>query len=299
MKTVMSIFLYPLIALGGLHGLTGNARVDLLSASVTDSVPQTSSIMVQNQIDDSRKKSSILGGAMSLLVPGSGEYYSERYVKGAVFFAVEVAVVTAAIVYNNKGNNKTNEFQNYANQHWSAVDYANWINQNSSHYEESGITYPTINTNTSQSDLFAQINAWEALPHQLGGDPGGFSHELPAYNTQQYYELIGKYSQFKYGWDTYVGPDGTRYGDDGYNVNYIPQQMKTYADNRGKANDYYYTASLAAGLIVVNHVLSALDGAWSASNYNKQFNSEVGLHLQDLGGGAVALTTELTVKVQL
>ena len=72
MKTVMSIFLYPLIALGGLHGLTGNALVDLLSASVTDSVPQTSSIMVQNQIDDSRKKSSILGGAMSLLVPGSG-----------------------------------------------------------------------------------------------------------------------------------------------------------------------------------------------------------------------------------
>ena len=75
--------------------------------------------------------------------------------------------------------------------------------------------------------------------------------------------------------------------------------MKTYADNRGKANDYYYTASLAAGLIVVNHVLSALDGAWSTSNYNKQFNSEVGLHLQDLGGGQVALTTELTVKVQL
>ena len=300
MKTVMSIFLFPLIALGGLHGLTGNARVDLLSASVTDSLPPTKSIMVQNQVEDSKKKSSLLGGAMSLLVPGSGEYYSERYVKGAVFFAVEVAVVTAAIVYNNKGNNKTNEFQNYANQHWSAVDYAQWINQNGANYEVAGTTYPTIaiNPNTSlppwQRVDFAQINAWESLTHTIG-----FSHELPSYNTQQYYELIGKYSEFKYGWDTYVGPDGTRYGDDGYNVNYIPQQMKTYADNRGKANDYYYTAGLATGLIVVNHVLSALDGAWSTANYNRQISSEVGLHLQDLGGGEVALTTQLTVKVQL
>ena len=142
--------------------------------------------------------------------------------------------------------------------------------------------------------FWLQINAWEALPHSIG-----FSHELPTYNTQQYYELIGKYSEFKYGWDTYVGKDGTRYGDDGDDVTYIPQQMKTYADNRGKANDYYYTASLMTGLAVVNHILSALDGAWSTSNYNKQITSEIGNASADLGGGEVTLATELTVKVHL
>jgi len=63
----------------------------------------------------------------------------------------------------------------------------------------------------------------EALPHNIG-----FSHELPTYNTQQYYELIGKYSQFKYGWDTYVAKDGTRYGDDGYDLNvHSPTDVET------------------------------------------------------------------------
>lgn len=300
MKAFLFFILLPLAAIAGTNPLTGNARRDLLAVSPSDSLPQSQSVMVQSQTDRSKLKSPLLGGAMSLLIPGSGEFYSDRLVKSGIFFAIEVAVVTTAIVYNTKGNNKTNEFQNYANQHWSAVDYATWINQNGAAYDESGAPNPAIiiNPNTSLPSWervdFAAINAWEAESHTTG-----FSHELPQYNTQQYYELIGKYSQFKYGWDTYVGKDGTRYGDDGYDVTYIPQQMKTYADNRGKANDYYYTAELATALIVVNHVISALDAAWSTSNYNKEITSAMGMHFQDVGGGEVALVTELTVKVSL
>jgi hypothetical protein len=255
--------------------------------------------MAQNTVDRSKMKSPLLGGAMSLLIPGAGEYYSGRLVKSGIFFAVEVAAVTAAIVFNGKGNNKTTEFQNYADQHWSAVDYAQWLLKNGGNYEVSGTTYPgfAIDPNTAlppwQRVDFAAINAWEALPHTIG-----FSHVLPQYGTQQYYELIGKYSQFKYGWDTYQF-NGAHDGDDGYNVDYIPQQMKDYAANRGKANDYYYAAEMATALIVANHVLSALDGAWSTSNYNKEITSEMGMHLQDIGGGEMALTTQLTVKVRL
>jgi hypothetical protein len=297
---VLALFLLSLSAYAGEGSLTGNARVDLVAASPSDSMPQSKTVMAQNIVDHSKLKKPLLAGAMSLLVPGSGEYYSERYLKSGIFLAFEAATLTAAIVYSNKGNNATTAFQNYANQHWSAVDYAIWINQNGANYEVSGNTYPTIaiNPNTSlpswQRVDFSVINAWEALPHTVG-----FSHELPTWNTQQYYELIGKYSQFKYGWDTYVAPDGTRYGDDGYNLSYIPAQMLNYAHNRGQANDYYYTGSLAMMLLVVNHVISAVDGAWSASNYNKDVESSVGMHFQDMGYGDVALVTELTVKIRL
>jgi hypothetical protein len=294
MKTFLVALVFPLMAVAGNNSLTGNARMDLVAVSPLDSLPQTTSVMVQSQVDHSKLKKPLLGGALSLLVPGAGEFYSDRYLKSGIFFAVEVAALTAAIVYNNRGNSQTAAFQNYANQHWSAVDYAIWINQNGANYEESGTTYPTINVNSSQSVLFAQINAWESLPHDFG-----FSHELPAYNTQQYYELIGKYSQFKYGWDTYVGKDGTRYGDDNKDLSYIPQQMLNYAHNRGKANDQYYTAGLATTLVVANHVISALDAAWSTSNYNKEVTSSMGMHFQDIGGGETALVTELTVKVSL
>ncbi len=295
MKAYLVLLFVPVIALAGKNALTGNVRLDLLSVAQQDSVPQSKSIM--EHPEHSNLKSPLMGGMLSLLVPGAGEYYSERYVKSGIFFALEVAVVTTAIIYNNKGNKKTDEFQNYADQHWSAVDYVQWIIKNGANYGTPPPNF-TIDPNTSlhpwERVNFAEINSWEAAPHSLG-----FTHQLPPYGDQQYYELIGKYSQFKYGWDTYVGKDGTRYGDDGYDVNYIPQEVKNYAANRGKANDYYYTAEIATALIVANHVLSALDGIWSTANYNKEITSEMGLRLQDVGGGEMTVATQLTVKVRL
>ncbi len=299
MKGFLVALLFPLAAVAGNNSLTGNARMDLLIVSPTDSLPRSKSVMVQNEADRSKLKSPLLAGAMSFVIPGAGEFYSDRLLKSGIFFVAEIATVTGAIVYNNKGDNATTAFQNYANQHWSAVDYATWINQNGANYEVSGTTYPTItiNPNTSlppwQRVDFNQINVWENLPHTEG-----FSHELPTWNTQDYYELIGKYSQFKYGWDTYEY-NGSHTGDDGYNVDYIPQQMLNYAHNRGKANTYYYTYELATSLVVVNHVLSAFDAAWSTSNYNKEVTPSLGMHFQDIGGGEVAFVTEFTVKVSL
>jgi len=297
MKPYLVLLFVPVIVLGGENALTGNVRLDLLSAAQQDSVRDTKSIM--ERPEHSNLKSPLMGGVLSLLVPGAGEYYAERYVKSGIFFALEVAAVTTAIVYNGKGSKKTDEFQNYADQHWSAVDYALWIIKNGAHYNTTGTPTPnfTIDPNTSlhpwQRVNFAEINAWEAAPHSLG-----FSHQLPPYGDQQYYELIGKYSQFKYGWDSYQF-NGAHDGDDGYDVTYIPQEVKDYAANRGKANDYYYMAEVATALIVANHVLSALDGAWSTANYNKEITSEFGLRLQDIGGGEMTVASQLTVKVKL
>ena len=170
MKTFLVCLLFPLTAAAGNNQLTGNARMDLLTASLSDSLPQSKSVMVQIEIDRSKLKKPLLGGAMSLLVPGAGEFYSDRFLKSAIFFAVEVAAITSAIAYNNKGNNQTTAFQNYAKQHWSAVDYATWINQNGANYEVSGTTYPTIpiNPNTSlpswQRVDFTQINNGNRSP---------------------------------------------------------------------------------------------------------------------------------------
>ncbi len=75
--------------------------------------------------------------------------------------------------------------------------------------------------------------------------------------------------------------------------------MLNYAHDRGKANDYYYTGALATLLVVTNHVISAFDGAWSTSNYNKDVTSSMGMRFQDLGDGEVTLVTELTVKVSI
>ena len=69
MKAFLVCLLFPLTAAAGSFQLTGNARMDLLTASLSDSLPQSKSVMAQDQVDRSKLKSPLLGGAMSLVVP--------------------------------------------------------------------------------------------------------------------------------------------------------------------------------------------------------------------------------------
>ncbi len=254
--------------------LSGNLQVDsrYLSSQNRDlKQPQVFSAK-QFQSSETGKKSPLLGGLLSLVVPGAGEFYSGSYLKAGIFFVVEAAVVTTAIIYNNKGNNKTDEFQNYADQNWSVVKYAQWMVD---HKDILGLpdnlTYSDIivkndpNLHPWQQVSFAKLNYYESL---VGSNGYGFTHQLPLHGEQQYYELIGKYHQYSPGWDKYEG---------GSDVHIIPAQMKSYAIMRGDANTYYNHAETAVIGIYLNHFLSALDGVWSAIRFNKDiaFNTRV------------------------
>ncbi len=100
----------------------------MLNNYVEPITPQVA-LSVQN------KKSPMLAGILSLLIPGAGEIYSEEYLKAGIFVALEAAVITTAVIYDNKGDDKTTEFQNYADDYtnpdhnWSVVRYAEWLNQ--------------------------------------------------------------------------------------------------------------------------------------------------------------------------
>lgn len=227
----------------------------------------------QFQSSETGKKSPLLGGLLSLVLPGAGEFYSGSYLKAGIFFVVEAAVVTTAVIYNNKGNNKTDEFQNYADQQWSVVKYAQWIVD---HKDILGLpdnlTYSDIIVKTDpnlapwQQVDFRKLNYYES---QVGSNGYGFTHQLPVHGEQQYYELIGKYHQYSPGWAQFNPSDADPHD--------IPAQMQSYSVMRGDANSYYNTAETAVIGIYLNHFLSALDGAWSAIRFNKDiaFNTRV------------------------
>lgn len=262
----MKAFIYPLIVFLFLVTSypqekdtflsTGNLNTDakqiLLNYNET-SLPQ---INLQSE----NKKSPFLAGILSLLVPGAGEIYSEEYLKAGIFIAIEAAVITTAVIYDGKGDDKTTEFQNYADAYtnpdhnWSVVRYAEWLNQ----YENASI----------------QINPDESLPPwervnwtELNAAEKG-SHKLPRHGEQQYYELIGKYHQYSSGWNDFTG---------GGNKDQISPNFIFYSGMRGEANDFYSVASTAVIGIYVNHFLSALDAVWSATQFNKDLAVKVRL----------------------
>ena len=243
--------------------LTGDVRLDLfLTSSLEQGVP----LQGQGPMPDTHHKSPWLAAGMSLAVPGSGEIYAESYWKSALFLAVEVGAWALAYHFDKKGDRQTDFFQGYADQHWNVVQYARYTIDNL--VETSRRPYYEQNVFIAGTGLrspWEQVN-WDVL-NQMEREIGGFySHTLPRYGEQQYYELIGKYPQFNQGWDDanlLLPPD--------YFVikANLTGRYLYYSAERGKANDYYKNAGTFVTVAIINHLVSAIDAAWSTASYNR------------------------------
>jgi hypothetical protein len=221
--------------------------------------------------DQPGRKSPYLAGALSLLVPGAGEVYCGSYLLGGIFLAAEATGWYFNIDQNRRGDDATTEFEKYADEHWSVVKYAEWLNNYAKNFK-GGENSKTIAINPDQSLPPWQRVDWEAL-NEVEAPIEKFSHRLPAHGEQQYYELIGKYLQYSYGWD-----DKLEQGD-GWSDLSPSSRYHQYSGMRGDANSFYNTAETIASLIIVNHLLSAIDAAWAATRFNKTitFHSQTGL----------------------
>ena len=244
--------------------LSGNARIDFSSLPGGAGSLQEA---VQDAAEASRK-SPWLAAGMSVVIPGAGEIYTERYLKSAIFLAAEAALWILAYSYDHKGDRQTDFFQNYANAHWSVVAYAQYAQAN---YAPANGNYQVIIPGTAGDPPWMRIN-WSELnrmEQDIGATASGsfYSHILPAYNSQQYYELIGKYPQFNQGWDD--APPSFAYGGT------RSTEALWYDGQRGQANTYYTTASTFVGIVLVNHVVSAVDAALSAGSYNRGLHASV------------------------
>ncbi len=231
-----------------------------------------------------KKKIPIIAGSYSFLLPGAGQIYNDDYLLAGVFFGVEAAAVALTVIYNNKGDEQTEFFESYANKHWFVEQYAKWT---LNHLEKLN---PDIYNDQARVDYYKKnlfngdkVN-WEVLnelENEVSHAPGGqyYSHRLAPYGDQQYYEMIGKYTQFNVGWEEF-GDENTdfTFGEDD-----VVPQFKYYSKQRGKANDYYNGAKWAVITIVTNHFVSALEAAWGASRYNKKLQMKFSVQKETLG----------------
>ncbi len=274
---------------------TGNLRLDMLSSlgSLRTGVPLT----VQGNELKQQKKSPFLAGVLSLAIPGAGEYYTESYWRAGGFLLAEASLWILYAAYDSKGNKQTDLFRVYADDHWSVVQYAQWIENNLTKLNPdlsgfSGYLIPGTEGRLPWERVdWAKINAIESQIAMRSGN--GFTHLLPHRPEQQYFELIGKYPQFAAGWDDagVMTPERVLSKD-------VSQRFVDYSKMRGKANDFYNIASTGAALIVVNHVLSALDAAWSASEYNSRLNVEAHLRPTHRASGFVELVPTVSMTIQ-
>jgi len=211
------------------------------------------------------RKTPVLSGILSAVIPGAGQIYNEDYWIAGIFLIAEAALITVGLTYDKKGDDQTVSFENYADDYanqdhnWSVVRYAQWLID----YEGADPSIRTDNWDVDDTRLppWQRVN-WSELNAAETG-----SHNLPPHGEQQYYELIGKYHQYSSGWNDFTG---------GANKEIISPNFLFYSGERGKANDYYSTAKTAVIGIYINHLLSALEAVWGAT----RFNDDIALNIR-------------------
>ena len=188
----------------------------------------------------------------SAVVPGSGQLYAGSYWKTLGFVAIEAASWYMYIHYNQRGKDIEDQFEIYADTHWSEDRYWDWI---------------ALQSGVSRDDITA-LRAWE---HEH------FSHGLHEQKDQQYYEMIGKYDQFNYGWDDV---DAALIGEDiPYWRDHRSGNRLYYEGLRSDSNQAFKNATTGVTVAIVNHLISALDAAWTVSRHNKKL-AEASLYFQ-------------------
>ena len=271
----------------------------------------------------SSRRSAPLAFGMSALVPGAGQAYNRDWIKAAVAIAGEATVLILYTSWRKQGVDGRNAYETQAHTHWSPVRYAYWLNDYRQYLNQLPDARPIdispveISASLSSIDL-AKPDTWtqseqlavRSLIQEIRrveravyhGDTGAaFSHVLPFFGEQQYYELIGKYFQYAPGWDDYVAltRDGRitwidengefiasiepEAGGPGNTKSNVSDRFYRYADDHADANGYLRRASRVTALLVANHVIAAVDAAIFARLHNRSIQLRFGF-MEDIHG---------------
>lgn len=172
-----------------------------------------------------------------------------------------------ALIKINSGDSKTEEYQNYANNNWDVYKYAAWLKNNNFSGAE------VIDLTSDKETLRLQVNQVESL---------NFSHTLPPYGAQQYYEVIGKYQNFVAGWSQAdASIINNNPNSPNYYFNYKIQQVADYMQSRQDANDLYQFADNMIMLSIINRVLSTADAIWTVSLFNSNLEVKTSARLKN------------------
>lgn len=174
---------------------------------------------------------------MSGAVPGLGQVYNRSYLKAGIFAALEVAAWYITVDQHNKGNRLEDEFEAFADLHWNEEQYWQAL------------------ADESPFDI-SEMDSLRAYERRT------FSHHLPETKNQTYYENIGKYNQFNAGWDD----TDTHRGEDS-------PYRESYTFMRKDANDAFELSRTFSTVIILNHIASALEAAYSTHKSNKKLST--------------------------
>lgn len=224
-------------------------------------------------------KSPFVSGTLSVILPGSGQIYNRSsFWRTALYLIIEATSWYCYFLFDKKGNDLTISFQNFADDHWDVGRYINWIQKNYKNWNDSLIDKTIIKNNLDSIYISDDLNKknWERIDfdklNKIERSITPFSHTLYNHGEQQYYEMIGKYSQFRSGWDDHnFNGDTIKI----YDPSFTSTNNTDYTYQRANTNKILGYTNVVIATIILNHIASAIDAVISSNTNNKvNFNAQ-------------------------
>ncbi len=228
-------------------------------------------------------KAALAFGA-SALVPGAGQAMNRQWWKTALYVGAEAAAIGFYLHYDARGDLGQRRYNRHGNANWSVVSYAGFVHgyymggarrpnapdvpitdlltpAGLAVFNETG-QFPTPAFDTSVDWALIDLQALRALERNtLYANGNAFSHDLPDYGSQQYYELIGKYFQFGPGWRDWDPALHSVNAD----KSGMPALWVEHARRNREFNDDFKLSRQMVTLVLVNHVISAFDALFTVN----------------------------------
>ncbi len=242
---------------------------------------------------------------MSLVIPGSGQLYtggtSFTYVRGGVYLALEAALWGSWYYFSvHKYDEQVDKYKKFAKQHYSIGRYEAGMRelymQLSDETEESRFETRYM---SSREDFCKAIYGTATnsgcytrgklftndKPHTdrfSTKNPSSLKKEIDS--QKNFYDMPVVYQHiadrnYVLGWDDVEDAEiASNLGLEDDASEFVPlassDNMDKYRSMRGKANDYADMQAWFFGGIILNHLISAVDAAFTAHAHNKELYSE-------------------------
>lgn len=233
----------------------------------------------------------------SAILPGSGQAANGKWVRAGIYLLAEAVTLTVHFASLQQARDREQRYEQFADNNWSVLTYAQWLVD---YHDQNNLQNEFIddlrNQVQGETPAYDTDSDWPAVDIELlrnverntpfvypGDDPIGnpFSHVMPDYGSQQYYELISKYYQYGPGWvdfgqDRNGNPLDSRYQLD-WNGSDMPFNFFRGANLAEQFNDKYRLAGNMLSLIILNHMVSAFDAFITVRLKNKRIETEANM----------------------
>jgi hypothetical protein len=310
---------------GAVVEIPANSSVDSSSPAKPAIIESVHSINFAKNLHEYR--SPRVAMFLSLLLPGLGQAYTKRYLKSAIFGAVEIGLIATSIKFAVDGKNQrieahtfadslykpdrfwqyyanlTTHLTNYASERTSNADSVKTIANellSSIFIDTAEIRLNDRSRNTNYYSMLEQreyIHGWDDREPVL--DTFGIFHIQESANQFGYNPVADStwlfYLTDKTTGDTLKDKDQKVYG-------YSPNQ-KIYKEYLSESNSKYKLSKRFVMVLVVNHIVSAFDALLSAKLYNDQLLGKQSLldHVnfnQSIAFSEGGIVSEVGIKVR-